>query len=180
MEPENTIAQLILVLIFLISFVVIIIVTLFRKKKEKDSSLKTKLTMGTIASLSEELLKNAYYFLSEELTLKRIDEQNEKTSESGRMVLKSSSLENQVIITTKTKGKLLSVNDNEIRIQFDTQEDCSLSFKDEIDGFYLNADGDKVIYNKNEYTVDCKPMVLYKLVNINSYKTIKNKAKGAW
>ena len=169
-----------LFIISIIALVISIITFIIYLIRKRENSLKKAFTMETISQLGEDLLKNAHYFIDEELKMVKVDTKSENTSESGRMVSKSSSLENQVIITTETKGKLLSIDDNEIRIQFDAQEDCSLSFKFKKDGFYLNADEDKVIYNKNEYTVDCKPMVLYKLVRLNSYKTIKNKAKGAW
>ena len=169
-----------LFIISIIALVISIITFIIYLIRKRENSLKKAFTMETLSQLGEDLLKNAHYFIDEELKMVKVDTKSENTSESGRMVSKSSSLENQVIITTETKGKLLSIDDNEIRIQFDAQEDCSLSFKFKKDGFYLNADEDKVIYNKNEYTVDCKPMVLYKLVRLNSYKTIKNKAKGAW
>ena len=156
-----------------------IIVLAIWHNRQKEDSLKKPFTTETIKNLSEELLKNAYYFLDTELKMTRVETSSEKTSESGKMVLKSSSLENQIIITENTKGKLLSIDNDVIRIQFDADEECSLFFRN-IGKYELKTDDGKVIYNKNEYLVDQHPHVLFKLVKISSSKTIKNKAKGAW
>ena len=112
--------------IFIVFIIVLIIIKMSRRKKEKESSLKTDFTTKTIKELSAGLLKTAHYFLSEDLILKRIDKQDESISESGKMVLKSSSFENQIVITKNTKGKLIETNEGEVKIQFWSLPDLRL------------------------------------------------------
>ncbi len=176
----------------IISFIMLIVVN----TKECGKSV---LLMQNIKEMSIGKLRNAYFFLSEDLTMVRIKSQSENLSKSGKLKVDT---ENEIVhIFTTTKGKLLGINGGEIRIQFDDTEDCSLVFRykpvcdyegynDDGSGrFWFSTNhsyGDEdiiVLYNKNEYhcySEDEDIFLEFKLVKTNKIKNKKNIAKGAW
>ena len=135
-----------------------------REAKEKEESLKRALTPESLESIPQDLLKSAHFFISGYIEMSKTETKSNSASESGKVVLKSSSLENTIIIDEDTKGKLLSIDNGMVKIQFDATEDCSLFFRifeDNKDGKYwlcredgtLINDTDTIVYNKEEYKV---------------------------
>lgn len=132
--------------------------------KMKEESLKRALTPESLESIPQDLLKSAHFFISGQIEMSKTETKLDSASESGKVVLKSSSLENTIIIDEDTKGKLLSIDNGMVKIQFDATEDCSLFFRifeDNKDGKYwlcredgtLINDTDTIVYNKEEYKV---------------------------
>ena len=135
-----------------------------REAKKKEDSLKRALTPESLESIPQDLLKSAHFFISGQIEMSKTETKSDSASESGKVVLKSSSLENTIIIDEDTKGKLLSIDNGMVKIQFDATEDCSLFFRifeDNNDGKYwlcredgtLINDTDTIVYNKEEYKV---------------------------
>ncbi|BDC94993.1 hypothetical protein [Treponema saccharophilum] len=163
--------------------VIVVVVFLIRKfLKEKEKKSKRAFAVYDIEELGEDVLMTAYFFIDRELEMTKSESESKITNENGKVVVSRSSLRDTIIITPDTKGKLLSISDDEIKIQFDSEEDCSLSFEKRNGvNFFLATNSEKeVLYGKNEYRVNCTPHVLFKLAKRRSTTKRTKKAKGAW
>lgn len=157
------IISIILLAIFIVGVLVLFIIfkidSIKSEAKKKEDKLKENFTPETIESISEDLLKAAHFFIDDELLMTKSETKSDSTNESGKVVLKSSSLKNNIIIDSDTKGKLISINNDIVKIQFDASADCALFFSayGKKDGKYwlCNEDGspciNTIIYNKERY-----------------------------
>ncbi|MBR6081032.1 MAG: hypothetical protein IKP60_12875 [Treponema sp.] len=171
------------------------------KKSIEEKFWHDSINLEMIKNMPSDELKSAIYYLSEDLDLVKNISQSVKSNGDGK--IKNDTKREMIHIRRYTKGKLLEINGDLIKIQFDVNEDCSLAFKykpeydyegyvDDGSGrfFLLMQDYCTVIYNKDEY--HCQetdgsdfddyniPYLKFLLVKHNKIKTKKNTAKGAW
>lgn len=157
----------------------------FLPKENKDSKKKSeikKLTRSIVEEFPQDLLSMAYYYVDRDLCLRKATEESEELTESGKVVVSTSKLNNMVEIPDNIPGKLLEINEDEIRIQFGSDTDKSLVFVlDEKDSFKLSVDENSLVaYDKLEYKADSQPEVLFKLKKRFNEKTVSRREKGAW
>ncbi len=171
--------------IFLIIAIVVFVIDLILIFASKlENTHRTALTMSAIKTIPLAALKESYFFLSDDLYLEKVSNQR-PVNKSGK--IEEVLVDEKVFISRYTKGKLLEVNGDEIKIQFDTTEDSSLLFKYNsncLDNLYekfcLCADkNDCVLYNNSLYEISW--FWEYIEFKLNTKHTSHSKAaSGAW
>ena len=145
---------------------------------------RTNFNMKTLDAFPQDVLKNGYYYVSKNLKLTRIVNSIAQTDDAGKIILESGTVKNEVIISNKTKGKLLEVKDSEdgytIKVQFDTDENCYLLFLCKKKKSFLENNDGKVIYNGFEYAISTVPYLIFEAIEKKSETTVSTEAQGAW
>ena len=94
-------------------------------------------TIEDAKNIPLDVLKNSYFFLNKDFTLRRLTTETRPGNGDMKGAVNTHTIEDVVIISRDTKGKLLELYDKnsvdcasyyKAIVQFDTDESCSLEF----------------------------------------------------
>lgn len=167
-------------------------------------------TIEDAKNIPLDVLKNSYFFLDQDLTLRRLTTETRPGNGDMKGAVNTHTVEDVVVISHDTKGKLLELYDEEpgrdivakyeAKVQFDTDESCFLNFyslkcsyaKDDSEcAFKISTKSDgihtsmlTVTYNGNFYFADDivigENMHELEFQLRETTETVTTKAKGAW
>lgn len=161
-------------------------------------------TIEDAKNIPLDVLKNSYFFLDQDLTLRRLTTETRPGTGDMKGAVNTHTIEDVVVISRDTKGKLLELFEKnsfdcasyyKAIVQFDTDESCSLEFSGIKD--YCDKDSEcnfsislkdtwpvaTVQYNEILYHVDMDARHGNRYLEFQlrgTTETVTTKAKGAW